>query len=495
MIGDILLLYSSQVLFMNYRSTLFGLLLWVWGSPLILPAQSLEDCQWEPHFWEESIEAQIDEVREGDVFYLAQSYLDQVKRGHFDHLPSGLVQYVYLRPASKQELNRGEVAGHEREAVGPDGNVYVSRPALGRAHFFRAGPAFSGVMDLYWEDPNLVIPLGLEPVDALELAEQPITLVEKAADYLKVEASGETLFFFRGFPRFGLVFQTRQVQARLAARQQRANHLKGRRWLLLPEATLASRSGSAMPGDPSLLLQQGESVFVDSARVAIDRMRLCIQGASPSPRLVYAHAPVHLYSEDCVISREMERLSQALAAESGLNTELATLAQQMSPDSALEPSAALGAGLEARFQLDEQGAFRYVFAPRRWPSYTPYVAAELKENGQLALHSHYAAPQGLYHTRLILYTPEGDSLFTTRVSTLDDRYVRTYLPEGIEEDIRFTEADDLKLIEAIARHSEAPLRLKFTAGGDFFREIELTPLMRAQIRDTYLLYRLMDQDK
>ena len=477
---------------MDYRSTIFILTLWWWVQYPLL-GQVTEDCRWEAGFWQEEIEAHLDEVQEGDVFFLAEGYLAAVARGRYDDIPSGLLQYEYLRPASEQELRRRAVEDHPREEVAPDGNIYVAKPAPGRAHFFRRGATFQGEMVPRWEDPHLVIPLGLEAVDIRDFGGTAFTLMEKAADYLRLDAGGQELYFFRGFPRFGVVFLTRQVQHRLADRQRRADRLMGRRWLMLPEAELASRSGQGISLRPHYLLKHAREVFIDSAKVTVDQLRLTTRVEEGDPVMtVEDGAPWVFFDRDCLAQAELDRLTADLAAEATLNEQLDALATQMAQDSVAEAEPSVQASLESRFRLDDQGNYRYVFEPAYMPAHTPYLRAWLDETGSLSLQSHYAAPQGLYHTRLILYTPDGDSLFTTRISTLDSRYVRTYRPEGIEEDIRFTEAEDLRLIEAIARYGDGPLRLRFTAGGDFFREITLSPLCRAQIRDTWLMYRLVE---
>ncbi|TAE47842.1 MAG: hypothetical protein EAZ89_16795 [Bacteroidetes bacterium] len=421
----------------------------------------------------------------GTKVYFRPEYLRMLALNAFDNKPSGLLEYQYVRPASRQEIKSGEVADHPKEIVGEDGNIYVSLPAPSSAHFFIANAAFKGKYDPYWEDPDLVIPVGLEPIDVAPISDQAMRVLSVRPNHVLLEtAEGKQIVFFRGYPPIEAVFFSEKAWKQLQQKQEYAAALTGRSFWISENGEQAFRSPSrdavrmGMPKDAREILVSGSRSSAEGVALAL--------GADGRDSLRISEASLFLLYDAGCVSQLRQNYRQEVAREVVSDDPLLSKAS-VGEVSVSDP--ALRRALEKRFRIEtgpEGARYIYLPEPEANPARDTYLRAEVDGNGNVSLTSHLASEKGLYHTRIILYTGK-DSLFSSRIPTLDPRNQRGYFEGWMVEEIHFTDRQDAELVQAIARHSGGPLRVRFTAGGSFYREILLPTAFCEQIRDAWLL--------
>ena len=182
------------------------------------------------------------ELEVGEKVYLRQAYLQAVQDRVFDRLQSGTVHFSYLRPATRKELKEGEIKESTRERVGKDGNIYVAKESTPSSHLFRTNSSFEGDFYAKWNDPFLVLPLGLEPISPSEIVDQGMKLVEKNKQYLVFELRGHQLVFYVGYPEIEFIFQDEDSRQELADKEVLAQALIGKSFLVERSPNLRFRS-------------------------------------------------------------------------------------------------------------------------------------------------------------------------------------------------------------------------------------------------------------
>ena len=61
-----------------------------------------------------------EKVAVGQTLYLSQAYLHNLESSKYQTIPTGIIHYVYVRPASRKERKTRKVEGSHREVVGID---------------------------------------------------------------------------------------------------------------------------------------------------------------------------------------------------------------------------------------------------------------------------------------------------------------------------------------------------------------------------------------
>ncbi|GAB4409376.1 MAG: hypothetical protein OHK0039_12990 [Bacteroidia bacterium] len=451
-------------------------------------SQDLSLCQPTVAGLTESIVTTIDQIQTGSLLTLMPGYLEALAAGRYAQTPSGLRRHVYLRPASKQELRRGVVSKNPREQIGADGNVYVAQTCPSELHFFRRADGFESYTPT-WQDPDLLLPIGLAAADPHAYAGVVLEVLHKQPDYLVLRAGADEVVFYRGFPAFEEVFQSPSEADALAYRQQQAASMAGRRWLVYDHPYTQARSDEVALTPEHLWNYR--QFWIESAEARTDGV--LFSGRLPEPATLYLsrERPVLILDRGCVADLRSRMLETQRLATHETSAALAALAaDSVSPRHWADLP--LADELRRRFvEREETGELHYVFEPEIKPADACFIKAGLNKRGDLWLVSCYAGPEALYHSRIILYPPDGDSVFSRRVSHLDKHYTRIYFPDGIEEEIHFTEAPDLDMVARIALQDSGAFRVRFTAGGSFYHDIDLPELYHDQIRDAWLLAQLL----
>ncbi|MEO1448326.1 MAG: hypothetical protein AAFV07_02295 [Bacteroidota bacterium] len=458
----------------------------------MLSAQSFGPCERDYSLLKREIMLSQAAFEPGASLYLSRRYLHRLQSGDYSGIRSNLIHYVYIRPATKKEIKTGRVKGNIREHVGRDGMIYVAKSALPSTHFFEPTEAFAGDFAPQWEDPDLVIPMGLSPAKVGHLAGRPLTVVEHAGDYLLLKVGESYLVFYIGFPELPEVFDTPATLAALSEKQSLAEALIGQRYWLAP----AQRSRAATTA-PVLMPGSGwQQIRINDAHALRDRVVLSCAGLADQPFVISSQTRLRLLDAECV--EETRRTERARLIEEAAPTD--TLFAQLL-DRTTDPAEWLAEAwvfdaLQTRFMRAKPrggaSTYQYMLAPEGPARDTlSFVQAGLNELGQFWLESHFASPKGLYHTRITLFA--GDTLISKRVPTLDARNRRRYTDHGVIEQVRFDQKQDEALVRYIATHCEEDIRIRYAAGGEFFVETELPQLYKHQVRDAWMLAQILRQ--
>ncbi|MEM7657065.1 MAG: hypothetical protein AAF399_13105 [Bacteroidota bacterium] len=444
----------------------------------------------------------LGDLEEGETVYLRKEYLEAVQRGTFDRQSSSTVHYEFLRPATRKELKTGEVKDFVREKVGQDGNIYIAKESEPSAHFFRTNGAFEGDFIGMWRDPLLVLPLGIEPVSPAELALQPLTIQEKSNQHLVLEGQGEQYVFYVGYPEIEFVFLDQAQQEALEDKKMLANALVGQAFLLENHPSLRFRSSPQADAKPAQPNESSMSILVKDVVVSHDQVLLVSEENGSNMVILDEASHFVMYDLSCIQQMRRDLLQRAQEGEEAeqVNRQLNALARKLTQGlDQREDWEALG--LEERFFPLLTGGpsgpqYEYLLLPD--PSeerLNPFLSVQISHAGAYWLHSHFASQNGLYHTRIYVYFANGDSLVSSRVSSLSPNHQREYQGDWVIEDIQFKGATDQEIVQRIAVAGDAPIRVRFSAGGTYFEEMTLPASYQRAIRDSWLYAKWLQQQE
>lgn len=491
-----LALHLSPRSFFTYGINLLILTVFLCAS--MAYSQDLEDCQRDYSLLQERIRTHWNDLRHGTTLFLSEDYLQTIIQGKYEYERSLLVYYEYVRPATRQELRQGKVEEFKREAVGKDGNIYVAKQANGGSHFFQPNIAFEGQYYGLEGDSLILLPVGLDPIEVETLADQPLILKERTAQYLLFDVKGDPIVFYLGNPSVSFVFEDQDGRDDLDNKRWLAKALIGKTFLIRRQSDLRFRS-SPNGHDQFLDLAEDE-LTITVANTLVDRDRiLLITTQRNSKYFVLDEASDFLmFDEGCVIKKR-ERFLRARLAETEdveTNNRLDQLIQDTlaSTDWRLDPWAR--EAISQRFMINRNDTrstreYTYVLGQNQRVDES-YISAKVNERGQFWLTSQYSSDNGLYHTRVIVYIGE-DSLFSSRISALDRRNQREYEQGRVIERLRLNEEKDQKIIQTIALSQEEEIRIRFTSGGSFYDDIYLSENDRQAIRDVWMMSQMILQ--
>jgi hypothetical protein len=117
-----------------------------------------------------------------------------------------------------------------------------------------------------------------------------------------------------------------------------------------------------------------------------------------------------------------------------------------------------------------------------------YIGAEVMDDGDVALESHYAGHAWIFHTRVSARI--GSRVIETADVPTDDPMNHRYNGSGLVwEVITFIHGGDNGLLEAIAAHPNDPVRVRMI--GEKIKEFALSARDKNAIRDSYQLAHLL----
>ncbi|MEO0468859.1 MAG: hypothetical protein AAF206_04495 [Bacteroidota bacterium] len=178
------------------------------ASPLW--SQDFSDCELDFYLAKQQIEPQRNDFQSGLTVRLSEQYLKAVEKNIYGQKISGMSYYAYVRPASNREIKSGLLPDQHRQIMSDDGNVYGLRATKGNEHFFRPGDLFRGDYRPEWHDPELILPMGLEPIEIADLTNQNLVILDKQPEFILLEADGQHIVFYPGYPEAEEAFDTRE---------------------------------------------------------------------------------------------------------------------------------------------------------------------------------------------------------------------------------------------------------------------------------------------
>ena len=470
-------------------------LVFLLASAVSLSAQEIKDCLRDYSLLQQQSRTQWEDLVPGTSLYLNEGYLRKLKYGAFDELGSSIAYFEYVRPATRKEIRLGKVEDFRLEAVGVDGNVYVAKQARGGDHFFHPNAAFEGLYYGDKGDSTLLLPVGLEPLDVMDMEGMPLILTERTTQYLRLEFRGEPVIFYLGYPGFGYVLDTEQVQVAVEDKSSLAKALIGRTFLIRNQSPLRFRSSPQ--GDDHLLNAERKELKIHVTNTMADRdqVLLITRAESPNYLVLDEDSDFLLFDASCITDKkEQHRIQiQAESEEQGINLRISQLLSDTLDEWTTDPWASEVIG--RRFALEGKTTsgprkLRYLLGDRSNRGRQSFLTAEVDELGTCWMVSQFASHDGLYHTRVIVYL-EGDSLFSSRIPALDKRNQRTYKQGWVVERLVLDEDQDRKLLQTIAQSKEGEIRIRFTSGGSYFFETILSPQDHQQIRDVWMLSKMI----
>jgi hypothetical protein len=117
-----------------------------------------------------------------------------------------------------------------------------------------------------------------------------------------------------------------------------------------------------------------------------------------------------------------------------------------------------------------------------------YIGAEVMDDGDVALESHYSGHTGILHTRV--RATVGSQVIETADVPASDPMNHRYNGSGLAwELITFIHGRDNGLLEAIAAHPKSPVRIRMI--GKKTKEFVLSARDKNAIRDSYQLAHLL----
>ncbi len=450
--------------------------------------QSIDDCKLVYGELKEVVNMSADDMQVGTYVYLSASYLRDLAQGKFKQVPSGLIYYDYVRPASKEELKTNTIEGSTREVIGRDHNVYVRSVPQAAFHFFQPNAAFEGTYKPHWEDPDQVIPLGLEPLDITPFADIPFYIRQRHDEYLLLESGSSLIVFYVGFPKLEDIFETGELYEKVQAKQRRAESLLGQPFYLREAATAPFRSGNQATAPSDLFgVQKLKSIVLSSAKAYDDQVCWELASIMEDSLILSDTSSFELFTPGCIQDLQ-EAYRDGLLEDAAIENEI--IDQALRKDKEWRENPELAHILSRRFWIDGNGYYHYLLTPQE--PREAFLGAQLHADGSIWLKSHFASPEGLYHTRAIVYIGNRrDSLVTERVSTTDTRHHRYYDGDWVVEEINFTKKNDLSIIKRLALQAHRPIRVRYKAGGMYYADSQLSEVYKQQIRDAWMLGELL----
>jgi hypothetical protein len=471
----------------------FQLILLLSLASKLTHAQFIEDCRRPYDLLKEVVSLDMSHLEPGKFVYLSQNYLDKLEEGAYKQAPSEIVIHAYVRPASKKELKSGKISGDKREFIGSDGNIYVPKVPSSYFHFFRKNKAFEGDYRPIWKDSEMTIPIGLEPVDVQPLASEKFEITQKHPDYLIFKAGNEELVYYVGYPKVNEVFDSEEILNHISQKQEIASEFIGHTWYIRPFGPhYRGESEMTAPSDIFYTEPLVELTF-DDVTAFQNRVKF---GAGQDTIQIDSLSEFLILDKGCVLSQQQ---SYAEMLREDFDTENIRLRKTLKNDKPSEwkEEPWVQQSLYRRFwispNLRKDDTYSYVLLEQE-EAEASYVFGEVDQYGNAWLKSHFASDEGLYHTRIIVkIRGVRDSLESERVSTRDERYVRTYLDSTIVEEIIFDSAKDQKILEKIAKNAHRKIFIRYKAGGKYYKDIELPELQKEQIRDSWMLAQIIKQ--
>jgi hypothetical protein len=449
-----------------------------------LIGQQVTTCEYDYQRLKATVEVDGTTIQPGVEVRLCQTYLDKLNDRTYAQVSSDVRYYQYVRPASRKELRKGKVKGSAKEQIGRDENIYIDIPLAADAHFFEATRAFEGQYEPTWKRQEMILPVGVEPIDIRIYAAEPLKVLARETDYVLLSVADRQVVFYRGFPPLAQVFDPPNARRQLAEKYREAEQWLGRKVLIRQPEELVSpplgQSGAWVWAENLSQPQEIQSV-IDVTR---DEVVFGMVDQRRTLRLSQDNQ-VRLFDANCVDARKQAYLDSLRKVFSKQEVQLEAFADLST--SQWSDNADLKGHLAGRFGPqqwpDTNATYRYLLQPAR--SSQPHVYPRVDQHGKCWLVSHYLSEEGLYHTRLRIFVGN-DSMDTHRVSPVDGRNQRSYRGQQIIEEVVFDHPQDQSIMAAIARSGEKPVRIKFIAGGDFYREVRLPALYRSAIRDAWM---------
>ncbi|MEZ4850426.1 MAG: hypothetical protein R3B93_17815 [Bacteroidia bacterium] len=471
---------------MNTKYTLVALIFSLFA--LITTAQDYQQCERDYSNLQQAVKTLPEEVVPGSEIFLSEAYLQSIEDGYFKGIPSGMKHWNYVRPASRKELrNENESSS---ELMGNDGNIYGLITTPSNVHFFRPTEVFEGEYLPQWKDPEMIIPLGLMPVNILQYHNRLFVVKEKRDEYIVLEVGGNTLVFYPGLPKTELVFDSEKVLNRIAEKQNIASTLLGGQFIVTNSANLHYRTRS-VGLDHSLDASIDRLTIKVKDVVANRRETLLAYGEEETFYLVIdEESDFVLLEKGCVMDQQREVALRAQQEAPKAQENLNELLEKEFSQAELESKVWLMQVLQGRFQLKSngksgEGTYEYIFIDEK-EDFVTCLKPQLDENGELGLLSCYTSEKGLYHTKIEVSIDGEEPIVSRRIPTLNEKSSRKRNDGQIVELIHFTDGDDMGIIKAIAQNADKPIMVSYVAGGSFFEEVELDIVYKEAIRDAYL---------
>ncbi|MCI4666856.1 MAG: hypothetical protein MRZ79_01755 [Bacteroidia bacterium] len=459
----------------------------------ILQAQHIEDCAYNYEALKKAVYLEPDQVSPDKAIFLSESYVKALKEGVYGTQASNLIYYEYVRPASKKELKTQKIENPGREKIASDGKIYIPKSLSGHYHFFKPTKIFKGNYRPSWNDPNLVVPMGLKPFDVLLFAGKKFWIIEKKTDYLLLEVDKQQLVYFIDYPKMEDVFETEEIKASISAKAEHASRLLGKEWFIQHEETPTFRSAETGLTAPQDLFFLAPLIELNFTKTKVDQLQTTLFTEDDSIK-INDESKFVILDKTCVLGQQTsyaERLMESFEEDNeGLRKALKySSVEEWVKDPWVKET------LFKRFWLlpskRHKSSYQYVLLDNEI-NYENYLFANTDFEGSVRLTSHFASQDGLYHNRILIFKGNRrDSLESSRVSTRNRNSARTYTGDSIVEEIDFDKARDQALLKTIAYNTHRKIRVRFKAGGKYYKDIVLDDFYKQQIRDVYMLSQIL----
>lgn len=461
-------------------------------------AQDIKACRIDYRPVQQALKPQSFQLAKGDLLSLSAQYLADVRSGRFSKKPSGMSHYVYLRPGSRKEI-KDEMVDHRFERLSPTGDIFGIQTTAPSDHFFRPDENFEGDYNPVWQDPVMIVPLGLNPIDITAYADQQFKVVEALFNYILLESDGDYLVFYPGYPETYEVFDNQEMQVMLRERQTWAESYVGKRLLIRNSPELRYRL-SPHGKDLRLPVSRNElEIYVNS--YYLDRQQLLFEYGMDEPLylVIDKHANFEMYDAQCLERREEAIFAKQREEDLVAEQRFAQVMEADFPIMALMEDEWLQDRLIERFQLSDALyhktlTYDYVGPGTQQMDLAPAIKVKVLENGDLIMRSIYVSEDGLYHTKVELRL-DGQTLISERVSTLDTRSTRRNVQGQTLEIIDYIPGGDHGMLKTIAHNVGRPIVIRYVAGGSFWQEVSLGEAYKAAIRDAWLFSKLLKENK
>ncbi|MEO0898180.1 MAG: hypothetical protein AAFY71_17345 [Bacteroidota bacterium] len=464
-------------------------------TTLVCEAQYIEPCRKSFSKVNTATVLETKQVNAGNTLYLSSSYLSSLEKGEFEGVPSGLIYHQYVRPASKKEL-KGEFEGESEEVLADDGNIYIPFIGESSTHFFQKNKAFKGKYAPEWEDPNMVIPLGLTPLDMRGYVGKKFSVKKVEDDYILFDVEGKDIVFYLGFPTLDKVFDSQEVLDYLAEKQEEGKELLGEAWYVAPSDPIKFRSESELTAPSELFYTAPMMEFTfDSLKT---NKQQTVFYAEDDSLILDPKSRYTLYHKGCILKQQIAYAEDLLQSYESENIRLNNLFKNEAEEVWAKDQWVKETLMKRFWKLPSRrfkSRYEYVLNSTQ-PTVGSFVYAQINLDGEYHLISHFASNQGLYHTRVLLFFGNSkDSVQTTRISTRDRRNTREYVHENVIEEIQFDDIADRELVRLIAKNSHRKVRIRFKAGGSYYKDVKLSPYHKEHIRDVYMLSKVIERSE
>lgn len=474
---------------MNLKITASTLFLYLICATIF--AQDGDPCSRDYSLLSYSIQLDLGELNVGQELYLSNDYLERHSSGEFDQKPSETKYFEYLRPGSKKEIKQGIEDGGPYEVLFGDDNIYGLSFLPPHFHFFSPQPGFEGSLAGKWEDPYLVLPIGLKPVNSQSLKGVKLTVLEKNTDYLLMEGGGNSFVFYPGYPDIDEVFFTAQAVEQIEGREAMAETFIGQRFFLQNHPSLRYREN---PEGEDLYLDKGNPGMEIEVRDVLSfphEVLLYTGGNTPVFVVLDEFSDFAISDLDCLESANQSKWASYEDEFGQANQELNDLISSGEEIIDIFENDWVVDLLQGRFRLHqdlhaEKATYECLYLQDSEAYLKSFLCAHVDQEGEIYLQSQYSSQKGLYHTKIELIL-DGQEYTSDRIRALDPRSERMRENDRVIEKIHFQGGADNGILEAIARNSGKEISVRFTAGGSYYEDITLLPKYKDSIRDMWLL--------